>query len=125
MTNIATAKSEAIASGVTSIATAKSEAIASALSSATVLTNALDARIDTIEGVNIVQSMGIYENPAQFVVGEAFKANAALQVFINGLQIHALEAGDGYTVADGRIFTLVNLGYDIDANDHIVVYGDK
>jgi len=124
--SIATAKSEAIASGVASIATAKSEAIASALSSATLLTNALDTRIDTLEGQDITQQMGIFETPESFTIANSvISTDLGLKVFINGLQIHANASGDGYTTLDGRLFTLVTLGYVIDADDHIVVYGVK
>ena len=135
VTNIATAKSEAIATGVTNIATAKSEAIASALSSsivkadaalasATLLTNALDSRIDTLEGQDIVQQVGTFVSGTSFTVANpVVTTDLGLKVFINGLQIHANASGDGYTVVGGRTFTLVTLGYAIDANDHIVVYG--
>ena len=134
---IATAKTEAIdaaeskdvlraATAVSNIATAKSEAIASALSSATLLTNALDTRIDTLEGQDITQQMGIFETPESFsVANSVISTDLGLKVFINGLQIHANASGDGYTTLDGRLFTLVTLGYVIDADDHIVVYGVK
>ena len=124
VTSIATAKSEAIATGVTNIATAKSEAIASALSSATVLTNALDARVDVLEGQDIRQQVGTFVNGTTFTIANPVVSNdLGLKVFINGLQIHANASGDGYTIAGGSTFTLVTLGYAIDANDHIVVYG--
>ena len=85
---------------------------------------------------------GLPASPTSFRLqtGVKFGTNDDLSVFINGLEVHqtgiayvdgvggefeaAVEATtEGYNTVDGMTFTLVGIGYDLEADDHIHVIG--
>ena len=73
-----------------------------------------------------VHQMGTFRSATEFrITGLRFAAKEDLLVFINGHNIHPIigESGDGWSTIDGVNFTLANIGYDIDAEDHIYVTG--
>ena len=73
-----------------------------------------------------VHQMGTFRSASEFrITGLRFAAKEDLLVFINGHNIHPIigESGDGWSTIDGVNFTLTNIGYDIDAEDHIYVTG--
>ena len=73
-----------------------------------------------------VHQMGAFRSRNEFAIaGVRFAAKEDLLVFINGHNIHPIigESGDGWSTIDGVNFTLTNIGYDIDAEDHIYVTG--
>ena len=73
-----------------------------------------------------VHQMGVFRSRSEFAIpGVRFAAKEDLLVFINGHNIHPIigESGDGWSTIDGVNFTLTNIGYDIDAEDHIYVTG--
>jgi len=73
-----------------------------------------------------VHQMGTFRSASEFrITGLRFAAKEDLLVFINGHNIHPIigESGDGWSTVDGVNFTLTNIGYDIDAEDHIYVTG--
>ena len=88
-------------------------------------------RAETVEGAlaqadEYVHQMGAFRSKTEFAIaGVRFAAKEDLLVFINGHNIHPLvgESGDGWSTVDGVNFTLTNIGYDIDAEDHIYVTG--
>jgi hypothetical protein len=99
------------------------------------LETSVDARVSVIEdGVEANANnhlhwheMGTMVSRTEFTIPNAVdnRPTKDLLVFINGHNIHPLlgESGDGYSTADGRTFSLVNIGYDLEANDHIYVTG--
>lgn len=100
---------------------------ADAISSANTYTDteiaAIDLRIDGLEGASFEEVV------ANFVAVDEFTSTLKfdlgnVKVFVNGLQIHeASEGFDGWRSTDGLNFTVVGLGYDLEADDHIIVSG--
>ena len=73
-----------------------------------------------------VHQIGTFRTATSFAItGVRFAAKEDLLVFINGHNIHPIigENGMGWSTADGINFTLTNIGYDIDAEDHVYVTG--
>ena len=69
--------------------------------------------------------------PDTFMVGTpiAFSAQDDLLVFINGHNIHRTSSveglSEGYETLDGQNFNLINIGYNIDVTDHVVVMAHR
>lgn len=103
---------------------------------------AVDAALSTEFTANTtyVKQGGLPVSPTSFRVltPVRFAAGDDLQVFINGLEVHpvgiaaldstggdfggsTVSVAEGYQTADGATFTLTNLGYDLEADDHIHV----
>ena len=93
------------------------------------LENAIDGfSFDSAEvvGSDIVVG-GFKSKTATFQVA----ANDELDIFVNGLQVHRAVyegeeqklAAEGWLSLDGINFTVQNLGYTLDANDHIIISG--
>ena len=60
------------------------------------------------------------------VVDAVSDANFDILVFVNGLQIHrSSETVDGFSTSNGSDFIVSGLGYDLDAEDHVVVIGSR
>ena len=73
-----------------------------------------------------VHQIGTFRSATSFAItGVRFAAKEDLLVFINGHNIHPLvgESGDGWSTVDGVNFTLTNIGYDLEADDHVYVTG--
>jgi hypothetical protein len=101
--------------------------------------------ITALEGqTTYIKQGGLPAGATQFRVNTGVKvgANDDLSVFINGLEVHPVglaqlatsdggefgasqaSSAEGYTVnATGTTFTLANLGYDLEATDHVHVIG--
>ena len=109
--------------------TAETDAIASAKSytddEISDLDTELRAVIAGVAGVDKLEQIGIFADGRNFSVVKALSlANNDILVFVNGLQIHqASISTDGFTTIDGVAFSVTNLGYELDENDHIVVVG--
>ena len=109
--------------------TAKTDAIASAKTytdtEITDLDTELRAVIAGVAGVDKIEQIAVVANTQTFNVTKALSlANSDILVFVNGLQIHKVSEGiDGYTTENGREFVVSGLGYELEANDHIVVIG--
>jgi hypothetical protein len=89
---------------------------------------ALQGQIDALKGVNSDEVVATFVNKTSFSVAEAFDINGGhVAVFVNGLQVHELfgEGGEaeGWRSDDGLVFTVQNLGYDLESDDHIIVSG--
>lgn len=112
--------------------------ISNAEDATTSLESSVDARISVAEdGIEANANghlhwheFGTFRTPTQFVIANRVDVGPTkdLLVFINGHNIHPImnkeEGGqEGYQSADGLTFDLVNIGYDIDATDHIYVTG--
>ena len=108
---------------------AESDAIASANGYTDTEISALDAdlqaQIDALSGVNSDEVIATFVDGASFDAGKVFNLNGGhVAVFVNGLQIHeAAEGVDGWRSANGQLFTVEGLGYDLEGDDHIVVSG--
>lgn len=114
-------------------------AVSDALSAEIAATNddfdSIDLRASNIEddvtanadNMLYAHQLGAFRTATTFALtqGVKFASTADLLVFVNGHNIHPLqgEGSDGYSTIDGLNFTLTNIGYDIDANDHIYVTG--
>lgn len=97
--------------------------------------NSIDLRASNIEddvtananNMLYAHQLATFRSATTFALAQGVKfANTAdLLVFINGHNIHPLqgEGSDGYSTTNGVDFSLTNIGYDIDANDHIYVTG--
>ena len=108
----------------------------------------IDASIDSLEtlaaanaGANTyIKQGGEPTSTTSFRVVTAvrFSSSDDLLVFVNGLEVHPVgitvltgeEFGaapvgtaEGYSTANGQTFTMAQLGYDLEANDHIHVVG--
>jgi ABC-type transporter Mla subunit MlaD len=94
------------------------------------------ASIDSLETVDNalaiadtrLHQFGTFVNPTRFQVALAVDvaATADTLVFINGHNIHVESEGiDGWSSLDGLTFNLANIGYDIDAEDHIYVVAPR
>jgi hypothetical protein len=126
----ATSKANAaLASAKTYADTAESDAIASANGYTNTQIAALDldlqGQIDLLSGVNSDEVIALFVNRTSFDAGKVFNLNGGhVAVFVNGLQIHeAAEGVDGWSSDNGQLFTVAGLGYDLEADDHIVVSG--
>ena len=88
--------------------------------------NTLAGRVTTLEALDVVQQVGNFVDVKTFMLDKSVStSDNNITVFINGLQIHEFVEGvtDGYTTANGKNFTLNNLGYNLEANDHVIVLG--
>ena len=126
----ATSKANAaLASAKTYADTAESDAVASANGYTNTQIAALDldlqGQIDALSGVNSDEVIATFVDKTSFDAGKVFNLNGGhVAVFVNGLQIHeAAEGVDGWRSANGQIFTVEGLGYDLEGDDHIVVSG--
>jgi hypothetical protein len=114
-----------------SAATAKSEAIVSANTYTDTEIAALDGRIDGLEGASSDEVVATFVGTTSFRVDNAFDLTGHVAVFVNGLQVHesfgaegaAEDTFEGWRSADGLAFTVQNLGYLLEDNDHIIVSG--
>ena len=100
---------------------------ATAITSLGIKADALAGRVNTLELLDVVQSVGTFVTGTTFTIPSAVAVgDGNIVVFINGLQIHEVfgegDRVEGYTT-NGTTFTLVNLGYNIDETDHIIVLG--
>ena len=121
---ITTEQSTAIAanSAKVGITTAQSTAISTNSSNI----SALAGRVTTLEGLDVVQQVGAFVDARNFALEQTVStSDNNITVFINGLQIHEFVEGvaDGYTTANGKQFLLTGLGYNLEANDHVIVLG--
>ena len=109
--------------------TAEADAIASAKTYTDTEISDLDTELRTViagvAGVDKLEQMAIVANTENFSVTKPLSlSNSDILVFVNGLQIHQSKIGsDGFTTIDGQQFSVTNLGYELDENDHIVVVG--
>ena len=119
-------------------ATAAQGLLADAAATEVDLTKAED-RIAALEsdisgfGFDSVEEVGDFVAANEFRSKTAvqFAANDELDIFVNGLQVHRATwaneelkaAAEGWTSLDGVTFTVQNLGYDLDAADHIIISG--
>ena len=102
----------------------------------TVLEGEVDALENAIDGFSFdsaevvgsdIVAAGFKSKTATFQVA----ANDELDIFVNGLQVHRAHyegeelkaAAEGWISLDGINFTVQNLGYALDANDHIIISG--
>ena len=128
-TDISDAISTEVTNRNTAISTAKSEAIASAKTYTdgreTSILSTLRGEISAVAGVDKLEQMAVVAAAENFSVTKPLSlANNDILVFVNGLQIHESRIGsDGFTTIDGQQFSVTNLGYPLDENDHIVVVG--
>ena len=75
-------------------------------------------------GVNSDEVVAVFGSATEFSTTRQFALNGHVVVFVNGLQIHeAAEGIDGWRSENGRNFTVEGLGYELEADDHIVVVG--
>ena len=103
--------------------TAEADAISSANTYTDTEIAALDSRIDGLEGASFEEVVANFVDITGFSSGVQFNLDN-VKVFVNGLQIHeAAEGIDGWRSADGLSFTVEGLGYDLEADDHIIVSG--
>ena len=101
----------------------------------TVLESEVDALEASIDGFSFdsVEEVGEFLGADQFrsKTPVQFAANDELDIFVNGLQVHRAAwaseefkaAAEGWVSVDGVNFTVQNLGYALDANDHIIISG--
>jgi hypothetical protein len=71
--------------------------------------------------------MGTFASLNTFTVRDAMNPAGDFLVFVNGHNIHKLsegEAADGWATGNGLSITLNNIGYDLEADDHIYVTGN-
>ena len=131
--DISTAISTEVGDRNTAISTAISTEVGDRNTAITTAINALDldlqTQIDNLAGVNsdeVVATL-VEASTTSFRVETAFNIGGHVVVFVNGLQVHELfgeaEAAEGWRSVDGLVFTVQNLGYDLEADDHIVVSG--
>ena len=92
----------------------------------------VDASIDSLEQMVTYSEQGAsVTGPDTFMVGTpiAFSAQDDLLVFINGHNIHRTSSveglSEGYETLDGQNFNLINIGYNIDVTDHVVVMAHR
>ena len=119
-----------------------SDALSAEISNTNSDVNSIDVRLSVDElaidavasGITYAHDFGTVVSKTQFTISNVLDVRSTkdLLVFINGHNIHPLKAfegegeregGDGYQSADGQTFDLVNIGYEIDATDHIYVTG--
>ena len=100
-----------------------------------VISSALAAEIATTGGEiaalqaqnAYVHQMGTFASLNTFTVRDAMNPAGDFLVFVNGHNIHKLsegEAADGWATGNGLSITLNNIGYDLEADDHIYVTGN-
>jgi len=77
------------------------------------------------EADEYVHQIGTFRDATSFVItGVRFGAKEDLLVFINGHNIHPVVGeSDGWSTIDGVTFTLTNIGYDLEEDDHVYVTG--
>lgn len=77
------------------------------------------------EADEYVHQIGTFRSATSFAIaGVRFAAKEDLLVFINGHNIHpVVDGSDGWSTVDGVNFTLTNIGYDLEADDHVYVTG--
>ena len=89
---------------------------------------ATDAEITALQAQNAyVHKMGTFASLNTFTVRDAMNPAGDFLVFVNGHNIHKLsegEAADGWATGNGLSITLNNIGYDLEADDHIYVTGN-
>ena len=128
---IATASADATAKANAAVSDAKvyaDTAEADALSAAKVYADVIDAdlqaQIDNLSGVSSQEEIATFVSTTSFRTLAAYNLASHVVVFVNGLQIHeAGEGTEGWESLDGTNFTVKGLGYDLEADDHIVVSG--
>ena len=119
-----------MASAKTYADTAESDAIVTAGSYTDTrevsILSVLRGELSAVAGTDITEQLGTFVSRSSFTIANPVSlANNDILVFVNGLQIHRsadLEA-EGFATDDGATFNLRHLGYEIDANDHVVVVG--
>ena len=121
--------------------------LGSSVSSLELIDSKQTVDITALEGqTTYLKQGGLPASATQFRVNVGVKvgANDDLSVFINGLEVHPVgllqlatadggeygasqvSSAEGYTVnGTGTTFTLANLGYDLEATDHVHVIGVK
>ena len=103
--------------------TAEADAIASAKTYTDTEIATLDSRIDGLEGASFEEVVANFVDATSFSSGVQFDLGN-VKVFVNGLQIHEAGEGiDGWNSADGSNFTVAGLGYNLEADDHIIISG--
>ena len=117
--------SPAASAASTALSTAISTEVVNRNAAILALDNDLQGQIDALAGVNSQEVVATFLSTTSFDAGVVFNiAGGHVAVFVNGLQIHeAAEGIDGWRSVDGKVFTVEGLGYDLEANDHIIVSG--
>ena len=83
----------------------------------------LQGQIDGLAGVAFEEVLANFGDVATMISPIPFDVNN-VKVFVNGLQIHeAGNGGEGWSSADGATFKFANLGYDLEADDHVIISG--
>jgi hypothetical protein len=87
----------------------------------------LRGEISDLAGTDKLEQIGSFVNGTQFTVPSAISVdNNDVLVYVNGMFMHGIGSGDtdGYTLAaNGSTFNVSNIGYALEASDHIVVVG--
>ena len=145
VSNIAIAKSEAIASVLgwaeskdvvrataanTYADAAEADAVATAAADATSKDDAvlvtLRAEIAGVAGTDKIEQLATFASTTSFTIATGISdVNSDILVYVNGLQVHRTGAGiDGFSIAAGGTdFQVASLGYNLESTDHIVVIG--
>ena len=92
-----------------------------------VILSTLRGEIADLGAIDKLEQLAGGITAAGFKVTEAVSdENFDILVFVNGLQIHrSSESVDGFSTSNGSDFIVKGLGYDLDAEDHIVVIGSR
>jgi len=114
---------DAAGSAAAALSAAKSDASAKDA----VILSTLRGEIADLGAIDKLEQLAGGITAAGFKVVEAVSdENFDILVFVNGLQIHrSSESVDGFSTADGSEFIVSGLGYDLDAEDHVVVIGSR
>jgi len=91
----------------------------------TSILSVLRGELEAVAGTDKLEQIATIAGEGFTTALQLSQANNDILVFVNGLQIHAsIEGREGF-VYDGARFDVINLGYALEANDHIVVIGIK
>jgi hypothetical protein len=92
-----------------------------------VILSTLRGEIADLGAIDKLEQLAGGITAAGFRVAEAVSdENFDILVFVNGLQIHrSSESVDGFSTSNGSDFIVSGLGYDLDAEDHVVVIGSR
>lgn len=114
---------DASGSAAAALTAAKSDASAKDA----VILSTLRDEIADLGAIDKLEQLAGGISAAGFRVAEAVSdENFDILVFVNGLQIHrSSETVDGFSTSNGSDFIVRGLGYDLDAEDHVVVIGSR
>jgi hypothetical protein len=110
-----------------SAAAALSAAKSDASAKDAVILSTLRGEIADLGAIDKLEQLAGNITAAGFKVAEIVSdENFDILVFVNGLQIHrSSETVDGFSTSNGSDFIVSGLGYDLDAEDHVVVIGSR